>query len=341
MAEPLLSVKNLTTTFFTEGGRLRAVEDVSFDVQAGQTLAVVGESGCGKSVAALSILRLLPIPPAEIEGGQVWFEGRDLLQLPEGALRSVRGDGISVVFQEPMAALNPVYTVGSQIMQAVRMHRKLGRRAARQRAIDLLRRVEVPSPAEHVEAYPHELSSGMRQRVMIAMALSCGPKLIIADEPTRALDVTIQAQILDLFRRLQDEQGMSIIFITHDLGVVAEFASDVVVMYAGRVVEAAPVRRLFVDPLHPYTQGLLASVPPRAGSRAVGRSERLRSIDGVAPSLAKLGPGCRFADRCARRARQPQGYERCSVEEPELVSLPDGRSCRCHFCEPGHDTRAD
>ena len=335
MADALLSIRNLTTAFHTDAGRLRAVDDVSFDVQRGQTLAVVGESGCGKSVTALSVMRLVPSPPGEIEGGEIQFEGRNLLDLPEKEMRAVRGAQISMIFQEPMTSLNPVYTVGSQIGEAIKIHRRVGRKAARERAIEMLKLVGIPSPEERVDAYPHELSGGMRQRVMIAMALSCDPKLLIADEPTTALDVTIQAQILELLRRLQHQLGMSIIFITHDLGVVAEFASDVVVMYAGRVVETGSVAQLFRDPLHPYTRGLLVSVPPLDASRSPGTPTRLPTIDGVVPRLTDLPPGCRFAERCHFRADQVD-YHRCFEQEPNLRQLADGRGVRCHFAEIGH-----
>jgi len=335
MADALLSIRNLTTAFQTDAGRLRAVDDVSFDIGRSQTLAVVGESGCGKSVTALSVMRLVPSPPGVIERGEIHFEGRNLLALSEKEMRGVRGAQISMIFQEPMTSLNPVYSVGSQIMEAVRVHRRVGRREARDRAVEMLQLVGIPSPRERVDAYPHELSGGMRQRVMIAMALSCDPKLLIADEPTTALDVTIQAQILELLRKLQDRLGMSIIFITHDLGVVAEFATDVVVMYAGRVVETGAVAKLFRDPLHPYTRGLLASVPPLDASRAPGTPTRLPTIDGVVPRLTDLPPGCRFAERCHFRAEQPD-YERCFKLEPDLRRLEDGRSARCHFAELGH-----
>ena len=335
MADALLSIRNLTTAFQTDAGRLRAVDDVSFDIGRSQTLAVVGESGCGKSVTALSVMRLVPSPPGVIERGEIHFEGRNLLALSEKEMRGVRGAQISMIFQEPMTSLNPVYSVGSQIMEAVRVHRSVGRREARDRAVEMLQLVGIPSPRERVDAYPHELSGGMRQRVMIAMALSCDPKLLIADEPTTALDVTIQAQILELLRKLQDRLGMSIIFITHDLGVVAEFATDVVVMYAGRVVETGAVAKLFRDPLHPYTRGLLASVPPLDASRAPGTPTRLPTIDGVVPRLTDLPPGCRFAERCHFRAEQPD-YERCFKLEPDLRRLEDGRSARCHFAELGH-----
>ncbi|MBX3126962.1 MAG: ABC transporter ATP-binding protein [Polyangiaceae bacterium] len=331
MSEPVLSVKRLTTAFDTDRGRLRAVHDVSFEVPAGETLALVGESGCGKSVSALSILRLLPTPPAEIEQGEIVFRGANLLALSEREMRAIRGDKIAMIFQEPMTSLNPVYTVGSQIVEAIRLHQSRSRGGARQRAIEMLRLVGIPSPEERVDAYPHQLSGGMRQRVMIAMALSCDPALLIADEPTTALDVTIQAQILDLLRRLQKELGMSILFITHDLGVVAEFASRVAVMYAGRVVETASVTELFADPLHPYTRGLLASVPPLAASDGPPRPRRLQTIEGVVPDLMQLPSGCRFADRCELRARGGEGSERCTELEPEFEERGPGRSVRCHL----------
>ncbi|MCK6535483.1 MAG: ABC transporter ATP-binding protein [Polyangiaceae bacterium] len=331
MSEPLLRVEHLTTAFHTDRGVLRAVDDVSFSLKKGSTLAVVGESGCGKSVTALSIMRLIPSPPGRIESGSIGFLGKDLTAIPEPEMRKVRGDKISMIFQEPMTSLNPVYSVGAQIIEAIRIHRDVSRRAARERAVKMLELVGIPSPAERIDAYPHQLSGGMRQRVMIAMALSCEPELLIADEPTTALDVTIQAQILDLLRRLQEELGMSILFITHDLGVVAEFASDVVVMYAGRVVETAGVRQIFADPLHPYTQGLLASVPPMDSSRVDGKPRRLTTIDGVVPDLAHLPTGCRFADRCALFASGRDGVERCTRQEPELRQLADGRAVRCHF----------
>jgi oligopeptide/dipeptide ABC transporter ATP-binding protein len=296
-------------------------------------VAVVGESGSGKSVTALSILRLLPSPPGEILGGSIVFGGRDLLRIPERELRAVRGAEIAMIFQEPMTSLNPVFSIGSQIAEAVHTHQSVTRRQARAKAIEMLELVGIPSPAERVDAYPHELSGGMRQRVMIAMALSCGPTLLIADEPTTALDVTIQAQILDLLRSLQQRLGMSILFITHDLALVAEFARDVVVMYAGRVVESGPAEVLFADPLHPYTRGLLGSLPP-LGSVRQSRPRRLNAIEGVVPALGDLPPGCRFAARCALYAEHPPGYEHCETTEPELRAMPDGRRARCHYAEP-------
>jgi peptide/nickel transport system ATP-binding protein len=316
---PLLRVRDLVTSFRTDTGRLRAVDHVSFDVPRAATVALVGESGCGKSVTALSILRLVASPPGVIESGAIELEGRDLLPLPEREMRAVRGDAVSMIFQEPMTSLNPVYTVGWQIMEAIRLHRKKSRRDARARAVELLRLVGIPEPDTRVDTYPHQLSGGQRQRVMIAMALACEPKLLVADEPTTALDVTIQAQILELLRELQQKMAMSILLITHDLGVVAENAQDVVVMYAGRVVERAPARDLFARPMHPYTRGLLESIP-RAKPDA---TRRLRTIEGMVPDLRRLPPGCRFADRC------PMRVEKCTQEEPPLEEVATGRSSRC------------
>ncbi len=307
---PLLRVRGLVTSFRTGAGVLRAVDHVSFDVPRASTVAVVGESGCGKSVTALSILRLVA-PPGRIEAGAVEFDGRDLLALSEKEMRAVRGNQISMIFQEPMTSLNPVYTVGWQIVEAVRLHKKASARDARARAVELLRLVGIGEPETNVDAYPHQLSGGQRQRVMIAMALACEPKLLLADEPTTALDVTIQAQILELLRDLQERMKMSILLITHDLGVVAENAKHVVVMYAGTVVESAPVGEIFATPRHPYTLGLLESIP-RAGGR---RGQRLHTIEGLVPDLRRPRVGCRFADRC------PLRIERCTREEPELAPV--------------------
>jgi oligopeptide/dipeptide ABC transporter ATP-binding protein len=307
MTEPLLSLRNLVTAFDTDEGYLRAVDDVSFDVMPGKTLGIVGESGCGKSVTSLSILRLIPSPPGFIEGGTAMFEGKNLFEVSEAQMRRIRGNDISMIFQEPMTSLNPVYTVGAQIVEAIRLHRKMSRKAARARAIELLDLVGIPAPSERVDSYPHTLSGGMRQRAMIAMALACEPKLLIADEPTTALDVTIQAQILDLLRSLQDELGMSIIFISHDLGVMAEFSHEIAVMYAGKVVEHADTVELFRAPRHPYTRGLLQSLPTHRN-----RGERLPTIPGIVPDLRSLPPGCRFQDRCERVT------DVCRSEEPEL-----------------------
>ena len=310
MSEPLLSLRHLITSFETDEGYLRAVDDVSFDVFEGRTLGIVGESGCGKSVTSLSIMRLIPSPPGFIEGGEALFDGRDLMQISESEMRRLRGNEISMIFQEPMTSLNPVYTVGSQIVEAIRLHRKMSRREAKARAIEVLDLVGIPAPAERVDSYPHTLSGGMRQRAMIAMALACEPRLLIADEPTTALDVTIQAQILDLLRSLQQRLGMSIIFISHDLGVMAEFAQDIAVMYAGRIVERASTNELFRNPRHPYTRGLLRSLPS-----ARNRGQRLPTIRGIVPDLGNLPRGCRFQDRCDLMS------EVCRSEEPGLQQL--------------------
>ena len=310
MTEPLLSLRHLVTAFDTDEGYLRAVDDVSFDVQPGQTLGIVGESGCGKSVTSLAILRLIPSPPGLIERGEALFAGKDLFQASEKEMRAIRGNDISMIFQEPMTSLNPVYTVGSQIVEAIRLHRPLSRRAAKARAIELLELVGIPAPSERVDSYPHTLSGGMRQRAMIAMALACEPRLLIADEPTTALDVTIQAQILDLLRSLQAELGMSIIFISHDLGLMAEFTHEIAVMYAGKIVEHAATDTLFASPRHPYTRGLLQSLPSQRN-----RGKRLPTIPGIVPDLSVLPPGCRFQDRCELVTDQ------CRVEEPSLQRI--------------------
>jgi peptide/nickel transport system ATP-binding protein len=324
MAEPLLEVRDLVTEFRTDGGAVRAVDGVSLAVPARGTLGVVGESGSGKSVTALSILRLVA-PPGRITGGQVRYGGRDLLALSEAEMRAIRGNRIAMVFQEPMTSLNPVFTAGAQVGEAVRLHQHKSRREARELAIAMLRRVGIPSPEQRVDAYPHQLSGGMRQRVMIAMALACRPDLLIADEPTTALDVTIQAQILELLRSLQAELGMSILLITHDLGVVAETCDEVVVMYAGRVVERAPAAALFARPQHPYTAGLLRSVPSfDGGEAAAAPRRRLVEIPGMVPPLGALPPGCKFAARC------PSAAPRCLAEEPQLEARAAG-AVRCHF----------
>jgi peptide/nickel transport system ATP-binding protein len=327
VSTPLLAIEDLQTHFFTRDGVVRAVDGVSYAVEAGETLAVVGESGCGKSVTALSILRLVPSPPGRIVGGAIRFEGVDLLQIGEGEMRRIRGDEISMIFQEPMTSLNPVLTVSRQITETLILHQGLTARAAAARAIEMLRLVRIPEPKRRARQYPHELSGGMRQRVMIAMALACHPKLLIADEPTTALDVTIQAQILDLMRALKSEIGAAILLITHDLGVVAEMAQRVVVMYAGRKVEEAPVGDLFRRPQHPYTLGLLASVP-RLGA-TLGRAEppRLAEIPGTVPSLRDPIVGCAFSPRCA------YATERCSREAPPLEAKTAAHLAACFESE--------
>jgi peptide/nickel transport system ATP-binding protein len=296
--EPILDIAELRTWFFTRDGVVRAVDGVSFHVIPGETLAIVGESGCGKSVTALSILRLIPSPPGRIVSGAIHFAGRDLLALSEAEMRQVRGNEISMIFQEPMTSLNPVLTIGRQIAETLTLHQGLGHRAALAKAADMLRLVHIPEADRRIGEYPHQLSGGMRQRVMIAMALACNPKLLIADEPTTALDVTIQAQILDLMRELKQKIDAAIVLITHDLGVVAEMAQRVVVMYAGRKAEEAPVATLFRRPLHPYTKGLLNSVPRLGASLDHDRAPRLAEIAGTVPSLREPIPGCPFEARC-------------------------------------------
>jgi peptide/nickel transport system ATP-binding protein len=297
--EPLLEIADLRTWFFTRDGVVRAVDGVSFHVAPGETLAIVGESGCGKSVTALSVLRLIPSPPGRIVSGAIRFAGKDLLGLSEAAMRDVRGNEISMIFQEPMTSLNPVLTVGRQIAETLTLHQGLDRRAALAKAVDMLRLVHIPEAERRIAEYPHQLSGGMRQRVMIAMALACNPKLLIADEPTTALDVTIQAQILDLMRELKAKIDAAIVLITHDLGVVAEMAQRVVVMYAGRKAEEAPVGMVFRRPLHPYTKGLLASVPRLGATLEVDEAPRLAEIAGTVPSLKEPIPGCPFETRCS------------------------------------------
>ena len=306
----LLAVRDLQTYFFTVDGVTRAVDGVSFDVFPGETLGIVGESGCGKSVTSLSIMGLVPNPPGRIAGGRILFEGEDLLTRSPAELREIRGNRIAMIFQEPMTSLNPVYTVGDQIAEGLIRHRGVSRAAARERTIDLLRRVRIPSAERRVDDYPHQMSGGMRQRVMIAMALACEPRLLIADEPTTALDVTIQAQILELMKTLRDETGTAILLITHDLGVIAELADDVAVMYAGRIVEQAPVRELFADPQHPYTLGLLGSLP-----RLDAVQDRLTAITGSVPDPRHMPVGCRFSPRC------PLADARCRAEQPPLASV--------------------
>jgi peptide/nickel transport system ATP-binding protein len=316
-SEVLLQIRDLRTAFHTRRGTALAVDGVSLDVRRGETLCLVGESGCGKSVTALSILRLVS-PPGRIDGGSIYFEGRDLLALPERAMRRVRGARISMVFQEPMTSLNPVFTIGQQIIEAVELHQDVHDDEAEARALEMLRRVGIPDPEIRLDDYPHQLSGGMKQRAMIAMALVCQPALLLADEPTTALDVTIQAQILDLIRALQQSLGMAVILITHDLGVVAEMADDVAVMYAGRIVEQAPVGDLFGQPLHPYTIALFRSLPA-----AHADGERLNVIRGQVPSAFSYPVGCRFCERCDR------SVERCRQEYPPFEEKAPGHWAAC------------
>ncbi len=316
---PLLQVQNLVTAFKTERGVLRAVDDVSFSIGKGQTVGLVGESGCGKSVTSLSILRLIQQPPGFIESSsKILFEGKNLLDLDEAGMRGIRGNKISMIFQEPMTSLNPVFTIGNQISEVFRIHQKASKAEARQKSIEMLRLVKIPAPEARVDEYPHQLSGGMRQRVMIAMALGCRPQLLIADEPTTALDVTIQAQILDLMAALQKELDMAILMITHDLGVVAEVCSYVIVMYAGRVAEEGPVREIFREPRHPYTVGLMKSIP-RLGVKV----DVLPTIEGTVPSLANLPKGCRFQSRC------PHVHDKCRQQEPPLKETSPGHKSAC------------
>ena len=321
----LLEVENLQTHFRTPDGINRAVDGVSFHVDAGETLAIVGESGCGKSVTSMSLLRLIPEPPGRI-AGSIRFQGKDLLALSEKEMRGIRGNDISMIFQEPMTSLNPVLTVGRQIGETLRLHQGLDKAAAEQRAIEMLTLVGIPEPARRVREYPHQLSGGMRQRVMIAIALACNPKLLIADEPTTALDVTIQAQILDLMRDLKHRVGAAIVLITHDLGVVAEVAERVMVMYAGRKVEEAPVKELFNDPRHPYTQGLLGAVP-KLGSSVEGTATRLSEIPGLVPSLKTRIQGCVFAGRC------PKVTDLCRAVAPGLETKAARHIVACHHAQ--------
>lgn len=312
--EKVLEVKNLRTSFSTEGGEVIAVDDISFSVEQGKTLGIVGESGCGKSVTSLSIMRLIPNPPGRVLSGEILYQGKDLLKLSMAEMRAIRGNEISMIFQEPMTSLNPVFTIGNQIREAISLHqRNLSNKDIQNKAVEMLKLVGISSPEKRVDDYPHQLSGGMRQRVMIAMALSCNPKVLIADEPTTALDVTIQAQILELLRELQDKIGMSLILITHDLGVVAEVADEVLVMYAGRVVEQGTVEEIFEKPKMPYTRGLLNSIPVFSQDPTEKvRKRRLETIPGIVPNLLSLPRGCRFQDRCT------YVIDACRAKEPEL-----------------------
>jgi oligopeptide/dipeptide ABC transporter ATP-binding protein len=322
MEQQLIELRNLQTQFFTDDGLVRAVDGVSYALEKGETLGVVGESGCGKSVTALSILRLIPDPPGKIVSGEILFEVVNLLDFSPAEMRRIRGNDISMIFQEPMTSLNPVFTIGNQIAEAVRLHQGLSKKDALDKAIEMLTLVGIPVPERRVHEYPHQLSGGMRQRAMIAMALSCNPKVLIADEPTTALDVTIEAQILDLMRNLQHELGTAIIMITHDLGVVAEIARKVVVMYAGKIVEQAPVEKLFAEPNHPYTQGLLQSLP-RVDEAGRNVKHRLQEIPGIVPSLMNLPPGCKFASRC------PKAMAICEEQEPTLEQISTDHYSSC------------
>jgi len=321
---PLLEVQNLQTHFGTQDGVVRAVDGLSFHIDAGETIAIVGESGCGKSVTSMSILRLIAEPPGKV-AGRIGFEGRNLLALSEAEMRQIRGNEISMIFQEPMTSLNPVLTVGRQIGETLRLHQGLSLREADAKAAEALALVGIPEPRRRVREYPHQLSGGMRQRVMIAMALACNPKLLIADEPTTALDVTIQAQILDLMRDLKRRLGSAIMLITHDLGVVAEMAERVVVMYAGRKVEEAPVREIFARPLHPYTRGLLGAVPKLGSSLEEGTRSRLTEIPGLVPSLRQRIEGCAFAGRCALAT------DLCTRQAPAIEPKAPGHIAACHY----------
>jgi oligopeptide/dipeptide ABC transporter ATP-binding protein len=330
--QPFLEVKHLKTYFFTEDGVVKAVDGVDFYVYPGEVLGLVGESGCGKSVTSLSIMRLIS-RPGEIVEGEILLDGQDLLKISENEMMQVRGNRISMIFQQPQTALNPVFQVGDQIAEVLDVHQSLGREMGRKRAVELLRMVGIPEAERRAASYPHELSGGMAQRVMIAMALACAPELLIADEPTTALDVTIQAQILDLMRGLREKTGTSIILITHDLGVVAEMAERVAVMYAGRIVEQTEIQTLFDQPLHPYTQGLIGSIP------VLGKiKDRLEVIPGSVPNLVDLPPGCKFAPRC--RARVEHNLSICTDKEPDLIEVQPGHTVRCWLFQDTEEHRA-
>jgi oligopeptide/dipeptide ABC transporter ATP-binding protein len=327
VGEVLLDVRDLRTYFHVMDGTVKAVDGVSFSIRRGGRLALVGESGCGKSVTALSIMRLIEIPPGEFAGGEILYEGTDILKLDDRAIRKVRGGEIAMIFQEPMTSLNPVMAVGDQIMEAVLLHQKVGKKGAVEIALNALRDVGVADPKRRLKQYPHELSGGMRQRIMIAMALSCNPKLIIADEPTTALDVTIQRQILELIKNIQERTGAALLLITHDLGVVAETVDDVAVMYAGRVVETGTVEEVLLNPRMPYTRGLLESIPSQGK-----RGQRLSAIKGTVPNPFRMPPGCKFQPRC------PFAWEACETE-PELIQLDEDRTSRCWLNDPRYRAR--
>lgn len=317
MQKKLLEVKDLTTCFHTDDGVVTAVDHLSFSVNKGESVCIVGESGCGKSVTSMSVMRLLKVPPAEITG-EVWFEDKDLLSLSMDSMRDIRGNEIAMIFQEPMTSLNPVYTCGYQIAETLRLHQGMNKKESKEKAIELMRMVGIPAPEKRVDQYPHQLSGGMRQRVMISMALACQPKLLIADEPTTALDVTIQAQIMELIRNLKEKLNMAVILITHDMGIVAEMAEKVIVMYAGNAIEEADVHTIFKEPLHPYTLGLLDSIPRLNGSK-----EDLNVIEGTVPGLHDMPEGCKFGPRCRYCS------ERCRQEMPPLTDVGNNHMVRC------------
>lgn len=324
--QTVLEIKDLRTFFFTYEGVAKAVDGVTYRLTKGEPLGVVGESGCGKSVTALSVLRLIPVPPGKVVGGEILFKGKNLLDLPEDEMRKIRGNRISMIFQEPMTSLNPVFTVGNQIQETFKLHQGLSNKQSLEKTIEMLKFVNIPTPERCVQRYPHELSGGMRQRVMIAMALACRPEILIADEPTTALDVTIQAQILDLMTKLKEELGMAIILITHNLGVIAEMVARVLVMYAGKIVEEARTKTLFENPQHPYTMGLLKSIPRLGDKFRIGKI-RLTEISGVVPSLYDLPPGCKFSTRC------PLVMDLCREREPGLKEIGEGHYCSCWLTE--------
>jgi oligopeptide/dipeptide ABC transporter ATP-binding protein len=320
MSNNLLDIKNLQTHFYVRGYTAKALDNVSLKIQSGQTLGLVGESGCGKSVTAHSIMRLIPDPPGRIEGGEIFFENQDLLKVSEARMRKIRGNQISMIFQEPMTSLNPVFTVGDQVAEVIRLHQRLSRRETRERVLDAFQLVGIPAAESRLDDYPHQMSGGMRQRVMIAMALACNPKLMIADEPTTALDVTIQAQILDLMNKLKTETGAAILFITHDLGVIAEMAQFVAVMYAGKIMEYSDVKTIFANPKNPYTVGLMQSIPVLGRQT---RDQQLQTISGVVPSLLNLPPGCLFSDRCQ------DVFDDCRQVEPDMYQFANNHFVRC------------
>jgi oligopeptide/dipeptide ABC transporter ATP-binding protein len=320
--DPILKIKDLSVEFHTFEGNLHALNGISFDLKRGETLGIVGESGCGKSVTSLAIMQLIASPPGQITQGEVWMGGQDLLKISSKKMQTIRGEKISMIFQEPMTSLSPVFTVGEQISEVLRQHRGMKRKEAAKKSVEMLNKVNIPDPAKAVRYYPHEMSGGMRQRVMIAMALACEPEVLIADEPTTALDVTIQAQVIDLIKQLQKDMGMSVIFITHDLGVVAHTSDRVIVMYVGRILEQATAADLFHNPMHPYTIGLMESIP-RLKAAVSAKKRELPEIRGVVPSLLDLKPGCKFRERC------PEAMNICRQKEPELFIVGENRLCRC------------